>query len=37
MIHVRWEFEIYDLNSYELKTIIQSKLESGDKSFNSYG
>ncbi len=37
MIHSKSNFIIYDLNSYELKTIIQSELNSEIEIFNSYG
>jgi hypothetical protein len=37
MIHDRFKFTIYDLSSYELKTIIQSKIDSKAYSFDVYG
>jgi hypothetical protein len=37
MIHNRFKFTIYDLSSYELKTIIQSKIDSDAEYFNAYG
>ena len=37
MIHDVFKFTIYDLSSYELKTIIQSKIDSGAYWFDAYG
>jgi hypothetical protein len=37
MIHDRFKFTIYDLSSYELKTIIQSKIGYKARWFNAYG
>jgi hypothetical protein len=37
MIHNDYKFTIYDLSSYELKTIIQSKIYSDAYWFDDYG
>jgi hypothetical protein len=37
MIHEGFKFSIYDLSSYELKTIIQSNIVSEALWFDAYG
>jgi hypothetical protein len=37
MLHDGFKFTIYDLSSYELNTIIQSKIDSNAYWFDAYG
>jgi hypothetical protein len=37
MMHEGRKFHIYDLSSFELKTIIQSKIDSEARWLNDYG